>query len=403
MPLADVYVHGVGAVSPLGLSWPATFDQLIQGKSAVRWVDQFDVTGFPSQVAAWIDAPLARPDDEDRRLQLAQLAAAEALALCSAQALRGRVGVFIGAESGRATLRTIMSLAVAGGLGDDLDHRIFEAQAMPLAARFDAATVSPATVASRLSGQLQAQGPSRTISLACASSNAAIVEAARAIEAGLCDVALCGGVGADVDPLMLAGFGLLSALSAHGLSCPFDIKRDGFVVGEGAAMLVLSREPKGAVARILGTGRSLDAYHLTKPHPEGLGAKLAMRAALAEAGLARTDYVQAHGTSTPLNDVVEAKAIREVFGPAVEQALVSSVKGALGHWIAGAGAIGALCAVEAVRQGLAVPTAGLTVPDPDCELNHVMGKAERAPIKTALVNSFAFGGANSTLIFGRCP
>lgn len=397
-----VYVHGVGAISPLGSSWPASFTAIAAGKSAVRWVDTFDVTGFPCQAAAWIERPLETNPTLDRRMALAQIAADEAWRMCSPLSLEGLRGVFIGAESGRATLGTIMALARAGGLGDDLDHRVFEAQAAPLASSFDASAVSPATVASQLSASIGATGPSRTISLACASSNAAIVEAARAISAGLCEVALCGGVGADVDPLMLAGFGLLSALSAHGLSCPFDIKRDGFIVGEGAAMLVLSAKRQGAIAQVLGTGRSLDAYHLTKPHPEGQGAKAAMRAALAEAKLKGVDYVQAHGTSTPLNDAVEARALQEVLGAHLDDALVSSVKGAVGHWIAGAGAIGALCAIEALRQGVAPPTAGLTVPDPECELPHVIGQAQRAPIKTSLVNSFAFGGANSTIIFGRC-
>jgi 3-oxoacyl-[acyl-carrier-protein] synthase II len=271
-------------------------------------------------------------------------------------------------------------------------------------------SLSPAAVAARLARDIDARGPVQTVSLACASGAAAIVEAARAIGQGVCDVALCGGVGADVDPLMLAGFGLLGALSARGVSCPFDIRRDGFVLGEGAAMVVLAADPCHALAEIAGVGRSLDAYRLTAPEPEGTGAELAMRAALADAGIdAGTanatntiDYVQAHGTSTPLNDATEAAALGRVFGDALAHIKVSSVKGAVGHWIAGAGALGFLCAVVAVHQGVLLPTAGLDTPDPACPLDHVRGQAVRAEVSTALCNSFAFGGANCCIVVRSC-
>lgn len=393
-----VYVHGIGAISPLGHDWPNTRAALHQGQHAIRWIKHFDVANFPSKVAAFIRDFDAQ--GEDRRLALAKKAAAEAWSTSEGHQHQ-RLGVFIGAESGRATFETIMALARAGGLGERLDHTLFGQRAMDMAHYFDASVVSPATVASTLARQYNATGPVQTISLACASSNAAIVEAARAIDAGECDVALCGGVGADVDPLMIAGFGLLGALSASGLSCPFDTHRDGFVVGEGAAMLVLSNAPDGARAQVLGTGRSLDAYHLTKPHPNGQGAVEAMRAALEEADLQHVDYIQAHGTSTPLNDAAEAQAIATIFQAHTPEIYVSSAKGALGHWIAGAGALGALCAIDAIDTQVAPPTANLTQPDPVCALRHVTERAVGATINTALANAFAFGGANSTLIFGK--
>jgi 3-oxoacyl-[acyl-carrier-protein] synthase II len=248
------------------------------------------------------------------------------------------------------------------------------------------------------------------VCLACASGAAAIVEAVRALRAGECEVALCGGVGADVDPLMLAGFGLLGALSARGVSCPFDGARDGFVVGEGAAMIVLARDDAGGAAgdvgvELAGVGRSLDGYHLTAPDPEGDGAYRAMGAALADAGVdpAAVGYVQAHGTSTPLNDPVEVKALGRALGDAAARAYVSSVKGAVGHWVAGAGAIGALCAIEAVRAGAIVPTAGLRAPDPACAARHVIGEGVRADVDVALANAFAFGGANACVVVRRAP
>jgi 3-oxoacyl-[acyl-carrier-protein] synthase II len=206
-----------------------------------------------------------------------------------------------------------------------------------------------------------------------------------------------GGVGADVDPLMLAGFGLLGALSGRGVSRPFDAARDGFVVGEGAAMLVLASEP-GSACEVAGIARSLDAHHLTAPEPDGDGAARAMLAALRDAGEDAVDYVQAHGTSTPLNDAVEIAALRRALGDRFDRARVASVKGAVGHWVAGAGAIGALCAWHGVVHGAALPTAGLADVDPACAARHVLGRAERADVRVALANAFAFGGANACLV-----
>jgi 3-oxoacyl-[acyl-carrier-protein] synthase II len=247
-----------------------------------------------------------------------------------------------------------------------------------------------------------ALGPAETISLACSSSAVAIAEGTRAIRLGVCDVAICGGVGADVDPLMLVGFGRVGALSARGISCPFDVRRDGFVVGEGAAIAVLASERAAATVEVAGEGRTLDAYHLTAPDPEGNGAARSMNAALRAAGFPKVDYVQAHGTSTPLNDAVEALAIRRVLGKDLDRSYVSSIKGALGHWIAGAGALGFICAVQAVTDGTILPTAGLSEPDENCDLPHVMGRAISGSVEVALCNSFAFGGANCSLVVRRC-
>lgn len=403
-----VYIAAVGALTPLAPTWPASLARLARGDSAVARVQHFDVENFPCTVAASVvavdDRLQSRGGDaggDDRRLTMARVAAREAW---RPQLARGiapeRIGVFIGAESGRASLSTITALAHAAGGGAKFDHQAFGDGARALAARIDASVVSPAAVASALAGEIGARGPAPTISIACASSGAAIVEAARAIRQGRCDLALAGGVGADVDPLMLVGFGKLGALSERGISRPFDVKRDGFVVGEGAAMLVLTHRAVGLGVEVAGLGRTLDAHHLTAPDPDGDGAVRAMRAALTDAGCERVDYIQAHGTSTPLNDRVEAAAIRKVFGDRTDDIHVSSIKGALGHWVAGAGAIGCLSAIAAV-QGTILPTAGLQQPDRECPLRHVMGEAQRQPAgagRTALVNSFAFGGANASIV-----
>ena len=394
-----VYVAGVGAVTPLGATWAESIEPLAQGRTAVAPVTAFDVMHFPCGVAASIQDNFDLASD--RRLALATRAAREAWTMAGVNAAPERIGVFIGAESGRASLGTILELARAAGGERAFDHASFGSQARSLAARVDASSVSPAAVASALAREYCAHGPVETISIACASGAAALVEATRAVRLGECDVALCGGVGADVDPLMLVGFGRLGALSARGVSCPFDLRRDGFVVGEGAAMVVLSSSPGNADLEVTGIARSLDAYHLTKPDPSGNGAARAMQYALSDAGRDSVDYIQAHGTSTPLNDAVEAQAIRRVFGSRSAHIPVSSVKGAVGHWVAGAGAIGFLCAAHAVQHGSLLPTANLTEPDPECALRHVLGRAASANVASALVNAFAFGGANACLVLER--
>jgi 3-oxoacyl-[acyl-carrier-protein] synthase II len=391
-------VRGVGARTALGRTWPASAAALAAGASAVGPIAGLDTTGFPCAVGAVVrDEELDASGD--RRLALALPAAREAWEAAAVSAPPDRIGVFVGAESGRASFATVLRLAAAGGGGEALDHRAFGAQARAIAPELAPRLTSPASVASALAGAIGARGPVETISLACASGAAAIAQAARAVRLGACDVALAGGVGADVDLFMLAAFGLLGALSMRGVSRPFDVLRDGFVLGEGAAMVVLSSERGGALSEIAGAGSSLDAHHLVAPDPTGDGAARAMEAALRGASV---DYVQAHGTSTVHNDAVEAAALRRVLGAGLDRALVSSVKGALGHAIAGAGAIGLLCAVEAVERGTVLPTAGLRAPDQGCELPHVMGVAVRRDVRAALANAFAFGGANVSLLVRRC-
>lgn len=388
-----VFVNGVGAFTALGDTWLVTREALAAGACAVQPVRAFDAQGFPCTHAASIDrVPIG---DGDRRVAFAVPAAREAWAAANLDAPSHRIGVFVGAETGRPGLATLIPVARRAAVDGSQLHEAARAHAKA----FDPRQVSPAAVAARIAAELGASGPCATISLACASGAAAIAEATRALRAGECDAAVCGGVGADVDPLVLAAFGLLGALSPTGTSRPFDVRRDGFVLGEGAAMAVLSLRP--AAVEVAGVGRTLDAHHLTAPDPAGDGAVRAMRAALSEAGLDAVDVVQAHGTSTPLNDAAEARALRSVFGERLEHARVSSVKGALGHTIAAAGAIGFVAAVEAISSGTVLPTAGLTIPDPDCALPHVTGRALRRRVGSALVNSFAFGGANCSVVVTR--
>lgn len=404
-----VFVNATGACTPLG-TWERTASLLAEGRSAILPITTFDATGFPCTVAAAMPGPADDPEAnvEDRRLLYARRAAHQAWSAARVSAPGERIGVFIGAESGRGRFETVLGLsraarspAHASGAPGGFDHERFGREARAFAARIDASVISPAAVAEALARDIGARGAVHTVSLACASGAAAIVEAARAIRLGEIDVALCGGVGADVDPLMVAGFGLLGILSPRGVSCPFDVERDGFIIGEGAAMLVLSASPDGATIELAGIGRSLDAYRITAPEPDGDGAARAMAAALRDANETAVDYVQAHGTSTPLNDRIEVAAIKRVLGDHVSRAHVSSAKGALGHWVAGAGALGALYACEAIANGRVLPSAGLRTPDPDCDVNHVIGPALSKDVRVALVNSFAFGGGNACLAFRR--
>lgn len=393
-----VFLRGAGAYSSFSSDWPGTALALREGKCAIAPVRRFDVTGYPCVAAASIGAVTETPEQPDRRQVFALSAAKEALRSANLSDARLKWGVFLGAESGRTAFRTLIQLAQAAGGGTVFEHRLFGENARPMVCLANSLVISPSAVAAAIAEELKAEGPVETISLACASGSAAIAEGIRAIRLGLCDAAICGGVGADVDPLMFAAFCLLGALSPAGVSRPFDARRDGFVLGEGAALAVLAAEQGNATIELAGMGRTLDAYHITAPDPTGDGAFRAMRAALLDADLSRVDYIQAHGTSTLLNDAVEAAAVQRLFGEHLANMLVSSVKGALGHWIAGAGALGMLCAADAIMSGYVMPTVGLTTPDPACGLPLVMQSAVRHRVESALVNSFGFGGANCSLV-----
>ena len=251
-----VGVAGVGAVTPLGNTWPESVAALAAGATAIRPITRFDASGFPSRVAA----PVELAGDGDRRRALADRAAAEAWHDAAIDAAGDRIGVFVGAEAGRPDFATIVEVA---------RRRSDRAALAEIASRLAPRDTSPAAIASRIAATIGAHGPVETVSLACASSAAAIAEAARAIRGGECDVALAGGVGADLDALMLASFGVLGALSARGVSCPFDVRRDGFILGEGAAFVVLAAERARARVELAGIGRTMDAYRLTAPEPEG--------------------------------------------------------------------------------------------------------------------------------------
>jgi 3-oxoacyl-[acyl-carrier-protein] synthase II len=406
-----VVVTGLGCASPLGIDAASTWQALLAGRSGVaRLPADFDPR-LPVQIAARVPGavdPGELPGKELRRLDrailLALAAAREALAdarLASGESVDGdRAGVAIG--SGIGGIETLAN-----------NHRaLLEAGPRRVSPFF-----IPMTLANMPAGMVAIRhglrGPNLCHVTACASGAHALGESLRILQRGDADVMVAGGTEAAVTPLVVAGFANMQALSKNEdparASRPFDRDRDGFVLAEGAAVLVLEREAhakaRGARirGRLVGYGASADGLHVAAPDPEGAGARRCMRSALADAGLPgdAVDYVNAHATSTPAGDAMEAAALRGVFGAHAERMAVSSTKGATGHLLGAAGALEALLCVLALETGTLPPTINLENPDPECALDHVAGKPRAARAQVALSNSFGFGGVNAALLFER--
>jgi 3-oxoacyl-[acyl-carrier-protein] synthase II len=407
-----VVVTGLGCVSPLGTSAQTTWQAAVAGESGVtRLPEDFDPR-LPVQIAAQVRGPIdpgELPPKELRRLDrvilLALAAAREALA-------DARLVVGEGCDGDRC------GVAIGSGIGGigtlvETQRAFFEAGPRRVSPFF-----IPMTLANMPAGMVAIRhglrGPNLCFVTACASGAHALGESLRALQRGDADVMVAGGSEAALSPVVVAGFANMQALSRRNdeparASRPFDRGRDGFVLGEGAALLVLEREAharaRGARihARVVGYGASADAMHVAAPDPEGSGPRLCMQRALADAGLSpdAVDYVNAHATSTPVGDATEAAALRRVFGAHCERMAVSSTKGATGHLLGAAGALEALLCVQALETGTLPPTLNLDDPDPACALDHVAGKARAARARVALSNSFGFGGVNAALLFER--
>jgi 3-oxoacyl-[acyl-carrier-protein] synthase II len=400
-----VVVTGLGAVTPLGGDVASSWEAALAGRSGVGPVTRFDATRLSVRIAAEVgaavdvsDLPVKEARRLDRCILFAHGAAREAVrdaALEVDPARRERAGVALG--SGIGGIGTILA-----------NHRVL----------LEGGRVSPflipMAIANMASGYLAIrhglQGPNLCAATACASGNHSIGGAVRLIQRGDVDVMLAGGTEAAVEELVMAGFAALRGLSSRNdapeaASRPFDLDRDGFVLGEGAAVLVLESlehaRARGARIRaeIVGFSAGADASHVAAPDDDGEGAARTMRAALRDAGLPAeaVGYVNAHATSTPAGDRSEARALRRVL-PRVP---VSSTKSLTGHPLGAAGAVEAVFCVRALETGWLPPTVNLERPDPECELDHVAGKARRQVIDVALSNSFGFGGTNATLLLRR--
>ncbi len=409
----DVVITGVGMVTPLGLDTEATWAGVTAGDCAIGRITRFDPTGFPVTIGAEAPDPGADVADRvpegvrhlvaDLKGRLAAVALLEALeqAGWSSPSARGedpaRVGVCMGSEAARPSLGELHERMLSGE--PPTEHEL--ARMAPNA---------PTVLAAAMAG---ATGPQSTISTACTSSSQAVGEGLLRLRRGEVDAMIVGGVDVLVDPVMVTGFSKLGALSTRNdepqaASRPFDRDRDGFVLGEGAGMLVIETAEHAAargatvLGRILGFGCSANAYRITDSPPDGRGAWQAMEAALLDAGLGPgdIDYINAHGTSTQMNDSSETAGIHRAFGEHVHSVPVSSTKSLMGHLVAACGAVEAILCMLAVRDGVVPPTGNLDHVDPSCQLDHVPHHARKASVRRALTNAFGFGGSNGSLIIG---
>ncbi len=434
MSAEPVVVTGFGVVSPIGVGVEAFTAALREGRSGVAEIGAFDCSGMKSRIAAEVDdACLHLPElvSPPKLVKLMSRAAGFAVVASALARDHARLG-----EDDVAPERLAVALGASGMGPSDFDMVRGEALAMidvvhetgvrdfhvPSFARAYTARTNPVSLlrglpnvaASHVAIQQRARGPSSTITTACTSGTQAIGDAVRLIRAGEADVVLAGGTDAPVNPVSVLGFSLLGTLSTRNdaperASRPFDRDRDGFVIGEGAAVLVLEREAfargRGAtvLAEVAGYAATCDAYRITDERPDASGAVSAMSGALRSAGLdsSDVDYVNAHGTSTEMNDRVETRALHDVLGCHARDAAVSSIKSMTGHLLAAAGALEAAACVVSIAEGFVPPTINHDTPDPCCDLDYVPNQARETRVDVALSNSFGFGGQNACLVIKR--
>ncbi len=406
-----VVVTGLGCVSPLANRWPETWQALVAGKSGIAPIASFDATGLKSRIAAEVkgfDAAALFGVKEARRMdrftQFALSSALEALEQSGLNIMdenRDRIGVVIGTGIGGMHTMTQQY----NNLLERGPDRV-----SPFLVPMMLADTAAGTVAIHLG----IRGPNMAVVTACATGSNAIGEATEMIRRGAADVILSGSSEAAIIPIAVAGMGAMTALSTRNeeperASRPFDLQRDGFVMGEGASVLVLEslEHARGRGAKILaeltGYGTSNDAYHISAPAENGAGAALCMQLALDHAGLQPTDieYINAHGTSTPLNDKSETAAIKTVFGEQAYRIPVSSTKSMVGHLMGASGSLEAAVCVQVLQDGSLPPTINYEDPDPDCDLDYVPNRARKVVVRHVMSNSFGFGGHNATLVISR--
>ncbi len=421
-----VVVTGIGWVTPLGTEIEAVWQRLLAGHSGVGYTTLFDASSFPTKIAAEIrDWDLSDVGEDPaawkhqgRHTHFAVGAAKKAVAdsgLLDSGIDPGRFGVYTGCGEGQQDFHRFTRMMVAaidkGEGGFDLAEftRVGLQELNPVAELEQ----EPNMPSGHLATLFGAEGPNLNCLTACAASSQAIGEAVEMIRRGEADAMLSGGAHTMIHPFGVTGFNLLTALSTRNdepqrASRPFDRNRDGFVLGEGSGMVVLE-EMERAKARgakiygeIRGFGSTADAFRITDTHPEGRGAIACMNMALADAGvnLDQVDYINAHGTSTTVNDKVESLAIRKVFGEQAYRIPVSSTKSMMGHLIAAAGATELIICMLALRDNMVPPTTNYETPDPDCDLDYIPNVAREKTCRVALNNSFGFGGQNISLVVG---
>ena len=406
-----VVITGLGCISPLGNNIPSMWSQLIAGKSGVGPVTTYDVSDFKTKIAAEVkgfDSVMMFGSKESRRMdrftQFGLAAAQEAVEnarLIIDDNNRDRIGIVIGSGiGGLATLAENYRILVEKG----------PSRVSPFMVPMMLVDSNPGMIAI----QLGVRGPNLAVVTACATGTNAIGEGTEIIRRGQADVILAGGSEASLLPVAMAGMSVMGALSSRNddpqaASRPFDLQRDGFVMGEGAGVLVLESlefaQARGAsiLAEVVGYGATNDAYHISAPAENGSGAAASMRIALADAnlGFQDIDYINAHGTSTNLNDKSETAAIKTVFGEKAYQIPISSTKSMTGHLLGAAGALEAAICVKVIQEGIIPATINYEYPDPDCDLDYVPNTSRSTKVNTIMSNSFGFGGHNAVIILSR--
>ncbi len=406
-----VVITGTGALCPLGVNVSTTWEGLIAGKSGIDRITLFDTESHETKIAGEVKGfeptnYINRKDARrmDRFAQLAVAASLEAMEQSGLQinsSNQDSIGIIIGSG--------------IGGLGTLFEQiKVLLDEGADRVSPFLVPMMISDMAAAQVSIALGAKGPNLCITSACSSGSDAIGAAYELIRRGDVQIVFAGGSEAIINPIGITSFNALKALSTRNdepqlASRPFDAERDGFIIGEGAGILVLENlthaQKRGAniLAEVMAYGASGDAYHITQPDENGEGAARAIQAALKKAGLATTeiDYINAHGTSTPLNDKSETLAIKSVFGDYAYHIPISSTKSMIGHLIGAAPAVEAVICTMVIQHGIVPPTINLTHPDPECDLDYVPNVARQANVTTVLSNSFGFGGHNSVLIFRK--
>lgn len=404
-----VVVTGMGMVSPLGIGVKENWEAICQGRSGIGPVTRFDITDFPSKIAGEVKG--FNPEDfmdkkETKKMDIfIHYALASGTMAIQDSGLKiddsnaDRVGVLVGA--GLGGLSTIEKY-----------HSILLEQGPKKISPF----FIPMLIVNLAPGQISiyfgARGPNSSVVTACATGNHSIGEACRIIQRGDADVMIAGGAESTITPLAIGGFCSMRALSTRNeepqrASRPFDKDRDGFVIAEGAGLLILEeldharRRGANIYAEVIGFGCNADAYHISAPSPNGIGAARCMEIALKDAGISYedVDYINAHGTSTPLNDLSETMAMKTVFKDRAKKIAVSSTKSMTGHLLGAAGGVEAIYSILAITRGVIPPTINYETPDPECDLDYVPNIPREAKLQIVMSNSFGFGGTNATLIF----
>ena len=408
-----VVVTGLGLITPLGIGVAETWSALCAGKSGIAAITRFDASDFDTKIAGEVKDFRAQdflPKKEAKRTEafIAYAVAASRMALEDS-------GMVIN-SSNAERVGVLTGCGLGGLLMLEETSRILDNKGPQRVSPFFIPMLIGNMAPGMISIHLGAKGPNSSIATACAAGTHAIGDAYRIIKRGAADAMITGGVESVITPTCIAGFNAMKALSTRNdepakASRPFDRDRDGFVVGEGCGMLVLESLDRALArhariyAEIIGYGMSGDGFHMTAPSPEGEGAARCMAAALVDAGIAYTaiDYINAHGTSTPLNDVYETMAIKSVFKEKARLIPISSTKSMTGHLLGGSGGIETVFTALTIQDGLIPPTINLDNPDEECDLDYVPKVARKADVRTAMTNSFGFGGTNASLILKKYP